>query len=77
MQFVTVVDVWQALSPTEAVTLIEEHVRHLEEQMSSTRSTIERGLQLRVDRLFLVEDRYALTLLEARLTFATGIKILP
>ena len=33
------------------------------------RSTLERGLQMGVDRLFLVEDEYALTLLEARFTF--------
>jgi DNA-binding PadR family transcriptional regulator len=57
------------LSPTEAATLLQEHARHLQEQMSSMRSTLERGLQMGVDRLFLVEDEYALTLLEARFTF--------
>jgi len=32
-------------------------------------ATIERGVQLGVDRLFLVEDEYALALLQAKLTF--------
>ncbi len=57
------------LSPIEVVTLLEEHSRHLEKQMSDTRASIERGLQIGVDRLFLTEDRYTLALLEARLTF--------
>lgn len=57
------------LDPAEAAALLEEHAQRLEEQMSRARSTIERGSQLGVDRLFLVEDRYALALLEARWTF--------
>ncbi len=57
------------LSPEEVATLLEEHTRHLHKQITNTRSTIERGHQLGVDRLFLVEDSYALTLLEARLSF--------
>ncbi|MDQ2888314.1 MAG: PadR family transcriptional regulator [Chloroflexota bacterium] len=57
------------LSPAEVATLLEEHTRHLQEQITNTRSTIERGRQLGVDRLFLVEDSYGLTLLEARLSF--------
>jgi DNA-binding PadR family transcriptional regulator len=57
------------LSPTEVVALLEEHIRHLERQMHDTHASIERGLQIGVDRLFLTEDRYTLTLLEARSTF--------
>jgi DNA-binding PadR family transcriptional regulator len=57
------------LSPTEVTTLLQEHAQHLQEQMSSTRSTIERGRQLGVDRLFLVEDEYALALLQAKFAF--------
>ncbi|HYX50841.1 MAG TPA: PadR family transcriptional regulator [Ktedonobacteraceae bacterium] len=57
------------LSPTEAATLLLEHAQHLQEQMSSTRSTLQKGLELEVDRLFLVEDEYALILLQARYTF--------
>jgi DNA-binding PadR family transcriptional regulator len=57
------------LSPTEAATLLEEHTRYLQEQISDIRSTIEKALQFGVDRLFLVEDSYILTLLEAKLSF--------
>src|SRR6266487_1355392 len=57
------------LPPAEVATLLEEHTRYLQEQISSTHATIERALQLGVDRLFLVEDLYTLTLLEAKRTF--------
>ena len=57
------------LPPAEVATLLEEHIGYLQEQISSIRSTLEKGLQLGVDRLFLVEDSYTLTLLEAKLTF--------
>jgi DNA-binding PadR family transcriptional regulator len=57
------------LSPTEAATLLEEHTRYLQEQISNIRSTIEKAHQIGVDRLFLVEDSYTLTLLEAKLSF--------
>jgi len=57
------------LPPAEVATLLEEHIGYLQEQISSTRSTLERASQLGVDPLFLVEDSYTLTLLEAKLTF--------
>jgi DNA-binding PadR family transcriptional regulator len=57
------------LSPVEAATLLEEHTSYLQEQISDIHSTIERAHQLGVDRLFLVEDSYTLTLLEAKLSF--------
>lgn len=57
------------LAPAEAAVLLAEHTRHLKEQINSARSTIERGEQMGVDRLFLVEDRYTLALLEARYSF--------
>lgn len=57
------------LSPTEAATLLEEHTCYLQEQISNIRSTIEKAHQFGVDRLFLVEDSYTLTLLEAKLSF--------
>src|SRR5581483_12283230 len=57
------------LSPTEAATLLEEHAHSLQEQIRSVHATIERGRKLGVDRLFLVEDAYTLTLLEAKHTF--------
>jgi hypothetical protein len=49
--------------------LLEEHNRHLQEQISSTLATRKRGFDLGVDRLFLVEERYALTLLEDKFAF--------
>ncbi|HXZ03291.1 MAG TPA: hypothetical protein VEH81_00580 [Ktedonobacteraceae bacterium] len=57
------------LTPAETATLPEEHVQQLQKQVSSTRSILERGRQLGIDSLFLVEDRYTLTQLEAKLTF--------
>ncbi len=57
------------LSPTEVATLLEEHAHSLQEQIRSIHVTIERGRQIGVDRLFLVEDAYTLTLLEAKHTF--------
>jgi DNA-binding PadR family transcriptional regulator len=57
------------LPPTEVATLLEEHTRHLQEQISSIGSTIEKARQLGVDRLFLVEDAYTLALQAAKLTF--------
>jgi hypothetical protein len=50
-------------------TLLEEHARYLREEISAIRTIIEKASHLGVDRLFLVEDTYALTLLEARLIF--------
>ena len=57
------------LPPAEVAALLEERMRHLRQQISNARSAIERGEQLGVDRLFLVEDVYTLALLETRLTF--------
>ena len=57
------------LSPAEAATLLQEHAHSLQEQIRSSRSLIEKTRQLGVDRLFLVEDAYTLTLLEAKLAF--------
>jgi DNA-binding PadR family transcriptional regulator len=57
------------LPPIEVATLLEEHLQHLQEQINSIRSTIKKALELGVDRLFLVEDQYALALLEARFAF--------
>ncbi|QBD75849.1 PadR family transcriptional regulator [Ktedonosporobacter rubrisoli] len=57
------------LAPAEVAVLLAEHTRHLQEDMSGARSALERASQLGVDRLFLVEDLYALAQLETRLTF--------
>ena len=57
------------LPPEEVLTLLEEHIRHLHEQISSTQATLQRGAQLGVDRLFLIEDLYTVRLLQARYDF--------
>jgi DNA-binding PadR family transcriptional regulator len=57
------------LPPEEVLTLLEEHIRHLQEEISRTQATLQRGAQLGVDRLFLIEDQYAVTLLLAKYDF--------
>src|SRR5438874_10862713 len=57
------------LPPEEVLTLLEEHIRHLREEISSTQATLQRGAQLGVDRIFLIEDLYTVTLLQARYDF--------
>lgn len=57
------------LAPTEAATLLAEHAHRLEEQISNIRSLDEQAQQIGVDRLFLVEGQYTITLLEAKRTF--------
>jgi DNA-binding PadR family transcriptional regulator len=61
------------LPPAEAAALLTEHTQHLQEQISSARSSIDKGLHLGVDRLYLIEDEYALALLQARSTFVQRI----
>lgn len=57
------------LPPQEVATLLEEHEEHLSKQIKSTHNSIERGHGLGVDRLFLIEEEYVLTLLEAKHKF--------
>jgi len=57
-------------SPTEVAALLEERTRHLSEKIRTKRSAIETQLQHGLDRLFLVEDKYALVLQEAELAWA-------
>lgn len=57
------------LSPSEVATLLEEHLRRLDDALAHARATIEKGRQYRVDPVFLVEDAYIVTLLEARHAF--------
>jgi DNA-binding PadR family transcriptional regulator len=57
------------LPPDEVAALLDEHTRTLEAALAGAHATIERARQYGVDRLFLVEDAYAATLLDARLGF--------
>lgn len=56
-------------SPTEAAALLEERTRHLSEKIRAKRSAIEADMLHGLDRLFLVEDEYALVLQEAELAW--------
>ncbi len=56
-------------SPTEAAALLEERTRHLSEKIRTKRSAIEANMLHGLDRLFLVEDEYALVLQEAELAW--------
>jgi len=57
------------LPPAEVTTLLQGHIQHLQVQISRTLATLERGRQLGIDQLFLVEEKYGLTLLEAKHSF--------
>jgi DNA-binding PadR family transcriptional regulator len=57
------------LPPEEVATLLEEHVRRLHEQIIKTRNTLQRAASLGVDQLFTIEDRYSVSLLQARYDF--------
>jgi DNA-binding PadR family transcriptional regulator len=57
------------LPPNEVVTLLEEHMQYLHQEVNNIQLIIEKSLQMGVDRIFIVEDYYTLTLLEARISF--------
>jgi DNA-binding PadR family transcriptional regulator len=57
------------LAPQEVVKLLQEHMSNLQVQVSRTKVEIEEAYKLGVDRIFLTENRYALTLLEAKISF--------
>jgi len=56
-----------ALPPTEAVTLLEERVRLLEEAVGEMRSGMNAIMEQGLPRLFLIEDEHELVLREAEL----------
>ena len=57
------------LPPIEAATLLEEHVQHLQEEIGGTQTTLEKGHQMGVSEIFLVEDTYTLAQHTFRLSF--------
>ena len=57
------------LPPEEVAMLLEEHARHLHEQISSTQNTLQRAVSLGVDKLFTIEDQYSVSILQARYDF--------
>lgn len=57
------------LPPVEVAALLEEYVRHLQQEMDKARAILERAARLEIDRLFLVEDEYTLAMLQTRFSF--------
>ena len=63
-----------ALSPDEAVGLLEERVRLLEEEIGEMRARLEEGAErLGLPRLFLIESEHELVLREAELGWVWGL----
>ncbi|GCE28896.1 PadR family transcriptional regulator [Dictyobacter alpinus] len=54
------------LSPDEVAALLKEHLEVLDQQISVCRTTLARAEKIGVDRVFVMEDLYSLTLLEAK-----------
>jgi DNA-binding PadR family transcriptional regulator len=57
------------LPPSEVVIHLTGHIQHLKEEASSIDSEIGKALQMGVDRLFLIEQKYTLTIVEAKVLF--------
>ena len=60
---------YENLPPKEVATLLEEHTRKLHERIINTQTTLKRAANLGVDKLFTIEDRYSVSLLQARYDF--------
>ena len=63
-QFVAGLALIAHLSPTEAVSLLEDRMHSLSEKIQEQHSELETGKQQVVDRIFLIEDEYRLAQLE-------------
>jgi len=63
-QFVAGLALIAHLSPTEAVTLLQDRVRSISVKIEEQYSDLEIGKQRGVDRIFLIEDEYRLAQLE-------------
>jgi DNA-binding PadR family transcriptional regulator len=62
-----------ALPPSEALALLEERTRLLEEDVGEMRSRLDAAMQQGVARLFLVENEHELVLREAELEWVRGL----
>jgi DNA-binding PadR family transcriptional regulator len=72
-QFAAGLSFLPALPPDEAVGLLEERVRLLEEEVQSTRSRLDAVIEDGLPRLFLVETEHELALREAELRWVRGL----
>ncbi|MFC5652613.1 helix-turn-helix transcriptional regulator [Paenibacillus solisilvae] len=57
------------LTPQDALDLLKERVETLSKQIQDIRSSMESALTMGIDRLFVIEQDYSLTLLEAELNW--------
>lgn len=72
-QFAAGLSFLPALPPDEAVVLLEERVRLLEEEVQSTRSRLNTVMEDGLSRLFVVETEHELALREAELRWVRGL----
>jgi DNA-binding PadR family transcriptional regulator len=73
-QFAAGLSFLPGLPPEEAITLLEERVRRLEEETGEMRSRLDTAAeQFELPRLFLVESEHELMLREAELEWVSGI----
>src|SRR5918997_1653718 len=62
-----------ALRPSEALALLEERTRLLEEEVGEMRSRLEAVMEGGVSRVFLIENEHELVLREAELEWVRGL----
>ncbi|MCA1717309.1 MAG: PadR family transcriptional regulator [Actinobacteria bacterium] len=72
-QFAAGLSFLPALPPDEAVGLLKERVRLLEEEVQSSRSRLDTVIEGGLPRLFLVETEHELALREAELRWVRGL----
>ncbi|TWP52692.1 PadR family transcriptional regulator [Lentzea tibetensis] len=72
-QFGVALSLIAVLSPTEAVELLRDRVGALAKEISETRSLIGKAGDDGVEWVFLVEEEYRISLLDAELRFVTGL----
>jgi len=72
-QFAAGLSFLPALPPDEAMVLLEERVRLLEEEVQSTRSRLDAVIEDGLPRLFVVETEHELALREAELRWVRGL----
>lgn len=72
-QFGVALSLIAVLSPTEAVELLRDRVGALAKEISETRSLVGKAGDDGVEWVFLVEEEYRISLLDAELRFVTGL----
>jgi DNA-binding PadR family transcriptional regulator len=70
--FVAALSLIAALPPSEVVALLRKRLARLDDQRAEIRTLIDGALAAEVHPLFLVEEEYRLSLLDAELAFVNG-----